>query len=118
MAKLIFTKDINGFNSYGLPECDNIYNATLTSGGGETNVTVPSNWPVWAALFSIEPGSSVYIAVGEGATAALPAGATLASASSELNPTIKQVKAGDKISLITGDATANVSVSLYEVEMA
>ena len=110
---LNFGRDVQGYNSYAPQPSTDIYNATITAGGA-TSITVPSNYQVWIASFSYQPGSSVWVDF-TGATAAVPAGATLASATSMLNPGQRTVYAGGNISLISADSSDNVSIELYPV---
>lgn len=109
--KFMLSKDINGFPSNGLPAPSVNYNATLTTGGGEDNITVPSTYQFWIARMGYSPNTTVLVAVN--ATAAVPAGATFAASASMVNPPELQVKAGDTISAVTAAAAAGVSISLY-----
>lgn len=109
---LIFTRDVNGYNSFGITQSKYIWNATITAAHGETHITVPSTSAEFLAVFSYQPGASVLVAINN--TAALPAGATLTAATSELNPASRQVNAGDTISMITADTADNVSISLLK----
>lgn len=70
----------------------------------------------YIAIFKIETGKSVYCAVG--ATAAVPAGASFASTTSELliSGEGRRVKEGDILHFYTTDAGgANVTILLYSV---
>ena len=106
----IMNRDINGYNGFGLRPSKNIYNATLTS-GSVSSFTVPSTYQRWLAVFSVTGGGDVWVAYNN--TAAVPVGNTFAVTTSELNPDARQVAAGDIISAITADTTANISVALY-----
>lgn len=108
---LNFGRDVQGMNAYAPPTSGDKWSATITN-GAETHITVPSNYQQWVAVFSFQPGTNVWVDL-TGGTAAVPAGATLASTTSELNPGARLVQAGGKISLITDNTTADVSVSLY-----
>ena len=105
-------RDINGYNGFGLDFAWYNKTAQITVGLA-ASYTVPSNFQNWIAIFGIEPGASVWVALN--ATAAVPVGATFADSTSELNPVGRFVQAGDVISCITPDATANVSISLYAI---
>lgn len=111
-TRFILTRDINGYNGFGLPPATDRYTARLTVGAAD-DITVPSNFENWIAILGIEPGANVWTAVNT--TAAVPAGATFAASASVLNPVGIYVSAGDTISCITPDATANVSISLYAI---
>lgn len=110
---LSFGQDVQGYNTYAPYTATDKYSSTLTTGSA-TSITVPSNHAVWIAVFSYQPGASVWVNL-TGATAAVPAGATLAATTSELNPGARMVNKGTTISMITGDTSANVGVSLYAI---
>lgn len=112
-TQLNFGKDVQGYNAYAPVSADDKWSATLTNGSA-TSITVPSNFQNWIAAFSYQPGSDVWVDF-SGATAAVPAGATLASTTSELLPATRHVQAGSKISMITDNTTADVGVMLYAV---
>ena len=115
------TRDINGYNGFGLAFSLDKYSATIAT-STDTTLTVPSAGPLgsgtsststnkYIAIFSYEPGSSVWVAVN--ATAAVPAGASFAATTSELLPTARYVKGGDVLHFITGDTSATVGVTFY-----
>jgi hypothetical protein len=105
-------RDINGYNGFGLIFADDKYNTTLAAGVAQT-LTIPSNAAKWLAILAYEPGGTVWVA--NNATAALPGG-SMASATSELNPTARLVKAGDVLSFITSDTTLGIGITLYILE--
>lgn len=121
-TKFMMTQDINGFNGFGLPFTDTAYSCTLTT-STDTTLTVPNNIAIGRqgpstvaqsiALFSYDPGSSVWVA--DGATAAAPAGATFVATSSELNPAARLVNGGDVLHFFTTGTGVNVSVSFYSL---
>lgn len=110
---LNFGRDVQGYNAYAPATATDKYNATITN-GSETHITVPSNFPVWIAAFSFQPGTNVWVDL-TGATAAIPSGATLTACTAELNPGTRTVLAGSKISMITDNTSSDVGVSLYAV---
>lgn len=111
-TKFLMTRDIGGQNGFGVDFCDDGEATTLTANAAQT-VTVPSNYPNWLAIFSISPGSDVW--VNKNGTATLP-GSSFAPTTSELNPIARRVAAGDTLSLITA-STLNpyVKVSFYVI---
>lgn len=111
--QLNFGRDVQGFNAYSPATSGDKWSATITNGSAES-ITIPSNYAVWIAVFSYQPGTSIWVDL-TGATAAIPAGATLAKTTAELNPASRTVYAGGKISIITDNTTADVGVSLYAV---
>ncbi len=109
-----------GMNGFALPFSDTVYSVTL-SAATEATVTVPSNGSMgsigmdrFVAVFSYETNIGVWVALN--ATAAVPAGATFAASTSELNPSAKHVKAGDVIHMITATAATDVSVAFYAIQ--
>jgi len=108
-TKFSMTRDINGYNGFGILPTYDIKNAVLAVGVAQ-NFTVPSNYPSWIAIFSYTPGATIWVSVN--GTALAPTGA-FGSGVSALNPAGRQVKAGDVLSFITADATnPMVSVEL------
>jgi hypothetical protein len=110
---LAYARDVQGYNAYAPPPSTDIYSATLTTGVA-TSITVPKNYAVWVAAFSFEPGADVWVDF-TGATAAIPAGGTLASTTATLNPGQRQVAGGSTISMITDTLTADACIELYAV---
>lgn len=112
-----FNRDVTGGVAYAPMPSTDVYNATLASGTA-TNITVPQNFDYWIVAFSYQPGTSVWVDF-TGATAAVPSGGTLASATATLNPgarTVKKTLADGSvatISMITDSTTADVSVEFY-----
>lgn len=106
------TRDINGYNGFGLPPADDKQATTLAQSVAQT-FTVPSNFNVWLAIFSYDPGLRIFVAY-NGNTAAVP-GSSVASTTSELLPTARQLNGGTQISVITPDQAAYVQVSYYAI---
>jgi hypothetical protein len=113
MTQLNFGRDNQGMNAYAPAPSDLKYSATITN-GAETHITVPSTFENWIAAFAYQPGATIWVDF-SGATAAVPAGNTLTASTAELNPGQRKLKAGDKISVITADASIDVGVSLYAI---
>jgi len=111
-TKFSMTRDINGYNGFGLEFSDTNYSATLTVGAAQSLV-VPgiSTTTTYLAVFSYEPGTSIWVANND--TAAVPVAASFGATTSELNPAARKVKFGDTLSFITNDTTAEVGVSFY-----
>ena len=120
-------KGFQGINGFGLQPCDLIYNATLTV-DNEESVTVPAVADIGSPaqpsniLIAVITTNDTGLFVSFGNTAALPAGATFAAATSSLVPQAfpyaRQVKGGSTISFISHSATANVSIEFYTVPFA
>jgi len=112
---LNFGRDSHNYNAFAPHPSNNIFNSTLASGSA-ASCTVPSgtNYPYWAVSFRYQPGATVFVDV-SGATAAVPAGATLVAATSELNPASLTLVAGQHISMITDDTTADVAVVMWPI---
>lgn len=110
-TKFNMTRDVNGLNGFGLEFSDDNQKVTLAV-GVEQHFTVPSNFAFWLAVFSFEPGSTVWVANND--TAAVPSG-SFSSTSSQLNPSARKVRGGDILSFITNNTTAEIGVSLYAI---
>lgn len=100
-TKLSMTRDINGYNAFGImPTYDIIAGGLAVS--TEQHVTVPNNNEYWLAVFTYSPGANVWV---DFTTTATVPSTTAGSVSTVLNPSGRQVKGGSTISLITGDST-------------
>lgn len=114
------TRDINGYNGFGVQFSLDKYSCTL-SASTDTTLTVPATASLggahtqtanpFIAIFSFTPGSEVWIS--NNATAAAPAGNTFAASTSELNPAGRQVQAGDVIHFFTTASNVDVGVTFY-----
>jgi hypothetical protein len=124
-TKFSMTRDINGFNGFGLVPSDTNYSATLTV-STDTTVTVPSavaigkqgpstssTAPISLAIITSDPGTTIWVAIN--ATAAVPVGATFAATSSMMNPGAIEVKGGDVIHVISSGTGVNVGVRFYSL---
>ncbi len=115
---LHFARDDQAYNAYAPQPSTNIYSATLVN-GADSFITMPLSQPEWIVSFSYQPGTNVFVDF-TGQTASDPAGATFASATSELNPGARLIKStmsdgvtASTISFVTNNASAEVTVSLY-----
>lgn len=104
------TRDINGYNGFGLPFSLNKYSANLAT-NTDTTLSVPDYAANYVAIFAYQPGATVWVTIN--ATAAKPAGASFAATTSEMNPVARYVKGSDVIHVLTGDTSAMVSVTFY-----
>jgi hypothetical protein len=118
-------KDVAGYNGFGLPVSDAMFSATLGA-SSDTTVNAPSSSAIGAplntnnrylAIINVKPNTEVWFALN--ATAAVPAGASFASTTSELiNGTeyfAIQVQTGDVLHFLTASATTDVSVKFYSL---
>ena len=114
-------KYLQGVNGFGSLFCEDTFTvtlgaateATLTVPGGSGDGSIGASVNKFLAVFSYEDANEVWVA--NNATAAVPAGATLAASTSELNPPAKVVKTGDVISIISA-GTPDVSIALYSIQ--
>jgi hypothetical protein len=112
MTQLNLTRDIAGSNTFGLPFAKIKYDTTLLA-GVEQLLTVPGPSSKYLAIFSIEPGTSIWVANN---TTAVVAGAAFTATNSELNPVAREVKATDVLHFITTNTNATVGVSFYAIQ--
>lgn len=107
---LQFGRDSQGYNAYAPYPSINKYSATITNGSA-TSITVPKTHALWVVSFRYFP-NDVWVDI-TGATAAIPVGATLATTTSELNPSSLTLAAGSTISIITAQTSADVSIVMW-----
>ena len=107
-----FARDINGYNTFALYPSTVKYNTILSAGVAQT-FTSPTDNPRYLAIFSIQPGGSIWFAYKT--TATLPSGA-VASTPSEQNPVAWIVASGSTISAITNDTTSEIGVKFYAID--
>ena len=101
-TKFNMTRDINGYNGFGIPFSLDGSTMVLAANTAQS-VTVPANYPHWIAIFSYTPGSNIWV---DGInTAVVPSGAASAS-TARLNPSARYVKKGQTISFKTSDITS------------
>lgn len=110
----LITRDQSGAVGYGLKPTDKKYSATIAS-ATDTTLTLPSDSPYYEVVFSYSDGYDVWVAYG--ATAAVPAGATFAATTSELNPTVRRLSAGTVIHFICASAL-DIGVTAYAMDNA
>lgn len=108
-TKFNMTRDINGYNSFGLVPAYDKQNTILAATVSQ-DFTVPSNFIDCVAVFYFEPGSSIWVSYNS--TPTLPNGG-VSDTNCEGNPTVWQVKGGDVISMITNNTTAEVGIKYY-----
>ncbi len=110
-TKFNMTRDINGYNGFGIQPTYDIQGASLAVGVAQT-FTVPSNYPNWIAIFSYTPGATFF--VNFTTTATLPSG-TVAAITSVLNPAARALVGGSTFSVITPDGTSPYITVEYQV---
>lgn len=114
MTILNLNTDAKGTNTYGRVPAATKHSAAITATAGEATITVPSSAKKWVAIFSYEPGSSVWVSVNTAAIVAV--GTTFSATDSELNPVAYQLNAADVIHCLTSNVTASIGVSLYALQ--
>ncbi len=122
--KLNLTRDINGFNAFGLDFSDTNYSATLVT-STDTILTVPKissiggasyqdgSQPYWLAVMEYDPGTSVWVALNT--TANTPGGSSLTATASQLNPSARRVKGGDILHFFTNGTGVSISICFYYI---
>lgn len=130
-TKFNMTKDVAGYNGFGLVPTDTAYSATLAV-STDTSLTIPSSSsiggaayynkqnttlaadqgkPRLIAIIVSDPGESVWVA--KNTAASVPAGSTFAATASAMNPAAYEVIGGDVLHFFTATANVQVSVRLY-----
>ena len=97
------TRDIGGYNGFGIIPTYDIQGCSLTASAAQT-FTVPSNYANWIAIFSYTPGANVFVRF-DGSAATVPSG-TNAAIKVSLNPSARAVAGGSTFSVITPDSTS------------
>ncbi len=114
------TRDINGYNGFGLKPTNLAYSATLAA-TTDTTLTIPEIDALGQscstknarliAIINSDPGASVWVALN--AIAEIPVGASFAATLSALNPAAYEVQATDVLHFITAGTGVSVSIRLY-----
>lgn len=111
-TKFNMTRDVAGYNGFGVKFADDGFSGVLANGVAQS-VTVPSTYPNWIAVFSYTPGSNIWV---DGTNTASVPGGAFSATTSDLNPSARQVSAGQVLSFKTTDTTSpQVKVSFYVV---
>jgi hypothetical protein len=100
-TKLSLTRDINGYNAFGVFPTYDIFAGSLAANTAQS-ITVPSNFQWWLAIFTFTPGANIWVDFSGSAT--VPT-STLGAFTAVLNPAGRQVYQGSTISFITADTT-------------
>lgn len=107
--QLQIIRDSGGVPTYAMEFPDDIKKINLSANVEKTFI-VPANYSLWWLMFSIEPGTSVFISKNQTATVAT---GTFSSTGGEGNPGARTARKGDVIHFITPDTNAWITVSLY-----
>lgn len=108
--RLQFGRDTQGYNAFAPYPSSYKWKATLTANNA-TSIVIPFSFPLWIVSFRYFP-NDVWVDV-SGATAAVPVGGTLTATTAELNPASLTLEAGKTISVITSQATADISIVMW-----
>lgn len=112
-TKFNMTRDVAGYNGFGLIPSTVINGVELIQNVAQTLLTVPEDYPNYIVIFSYSPGNNVFVSFSD--TAAAFTG-TAAPVTSELLPQARQVSKGTVISILTPDSGgAYVQASVYVV---
>jgi hypothetical protein len=115
-TKFLMTRDINGYNGFGLPFSDTNYQVVLQAASNKTLLVPLSPYPEFPhmmVVFSYDPGSRVWVANNTAATT--PSTGAFAATQSQLLPGGRIVKSGDTLNFITDQPLVVVGVSFYVV---
>jgi hypothetical protein len=100
-TKLCMTRDINGYNAFGIIPTYDIYAGSLAANTAQS-IVIPANNEYWLAIFTFSPGANVWV---DFTTTATVPTTSITTVTTVLNPAGRQVKAGSTISFITADTT-------------
>lgn len=104
-------------DDFGLTVSNLKYSATLAA-STDTTLTVPGSAPRFKVVMKAETDAVVWMALN--AVAAVPAGASFATVSSEMIPVngvlCRDVKSGDVLHFITAGTNIDVSVVFYALQ--
>lgn len=114
MTIFSMSRDVQGQNAFA-PSFSDLNKGVNLAVGAEQHFTVPAltdatQFKNWLVIFSIEPGSNVFV---DNIGTASAFSGTLDITTSVLNPAARIVKPGSVISLITPDTTAYCGISFY-----
>jgi len=111
-TQLIFGRDVQGYNADAPQFSTDIWTATLAAGTA-ASITVPSSHSKWIMNVTVQPNGWCWVS--RTTTAAIPAGGSFATSSSDLAVGTQEfqrtVFAGNVISFITANMTCDVKVS-------
>lgn len=111
--QLNFGRDVQGMNAYAPQMSDIMYSCGLAS-ADDDYITVPESNDNWIAVFSYQPGGTIWVSVND--TAAPPASGSFSSTTSFLLPSQLKVKKSDEISFYNNSSTdQDIGVALYAV---
>jgi hypothetical protein len=110
-TKFNMTRDLNGYNGFGIQPTYDIQGCSLAASSAQT-FTVPNNYPNWIAIFSYTPGSNIFV---DFTTTATVPGGTVGAITTVLNPAGRALKGGSTFSVITPDATSPYITVEYQV---
>jgi hypothetical protein len=110
-TKFNMTRDINGYNGFGIQPTYDIQGCSMAASTAQT-FTVPSNYPNWIAIFSYTPGAEFF--VNFTTTATVPGG-TVGAITNVLNPAARALVGGSTFSVITPSATSPHITVEYQV---
>lgn len=112
MKPFSMTRDINGYNGFGLEFTDSKIGCIITS-GSEKNFIVPNpqncTYKYVLAVFSFTDKG---VWVSQNSTATLPS-TSFATTNSELDPGGRRVMPGDVLSFITNKSSVEIGVIFY-----
>jgi hypothetical protein len=117
-APMLMGRDAGGYTTYALvlnakDAVQGVENVQTTlSDSVVQTTTVPTFFEIYQAVFSYEIGTDVWVACND--TATLPGGAFTVT-SSQKNPAVRTVNAGDVLSFITNNTSATLGVSYYGI---
>ena len=109
---LDFGRDVHQLNAFAPIPSNTKYQAAMTNGVA-ASITLPTDAPFYNVSFRYTPGSEFWIDT-TGTTAAIPLSTTPNTTTSEMNPASLKLASGAKISWITPNTAANISIVIFQ----
>ena len=107
----IMNRDINGANSFILPDSNTKYQTILAAGVAQS-CTAPNDYQLYRVIFSFN-GAPIWVSIN--GIAEVP-GSSFTATTSSLSKVGLEVTAGTVLSFITNQVSAEIGVEFYAIQ--